>query len=186
MKILTRKCSTSFFLVLLFIQGFGRSSAQEFLPAPPPDKTLVYRLDEQHKLAPLPFEQGHTPLNTTATAKSTKISYIEFAGEHGPTTLNSNPRLFLFTTQKPGTHLPFLVWLTPRKKARRVTAIAQQGMSGFAISSDEILKPLIRVLAKTGDEVFMEFRPRGSLVPGEYAIIGDDLTRVATFRVTIE
>jgi len=29
----------------------------------------------------------------------------------------------------------------------------------------------------------MELRPRVSLMPGEYAIIGNDLTRVATFRV---
>jgi hypothetical protein len=39
------------------------------------------------------------------------------------------------------------------------------------------------VLAKDGDQVFMEFRPRTSLMPGEYAIIGDDLARIATFRV---
>ena len=72
------------------------------------------------------------------------------------------------------------------KGRRRVTAVAQHGLSGFGISSDEILKPLIRVLVKTGDEVFMEVRPRASLVPGEYAIIGDDLTRVVTFRVAID
>jgi hypothetical protein len=30
----------------------------------------------------------------------------------------------------------------------------------------------------------MEVRPRVSLIPGEYAIIGDDLARIATFRVT--
>ena len=47
------------------------------------------------------------------------------------------------------------------------------------------MKPSIRVLAKDGDQVFMEFRPRTSLMPGEYAIIGDDLTRIATFRVLV-
>jgi hypothetical protein len=59
-------------------------------------------------------------------------------------------------------------------------------MTGFAIASEEIVKPTIRVLAKFGDEVFLELRPRVSLVPGEYAIIGDDLARVATFRVANE
>ena len=58
------------------------------------------------------------------------------------------------------------------------------GMRGFAIASEEIIKPMVRVLARDGDMVFMEVRPRTSLVPGEYAIIGDDVTRVATFRVT--
>ena len=65
-----------------------------------------------------------------------------------------------------------------------MTVIAQRGMSGYAVSSEEIVKPAIRVLAKEGDEVFMEVRPRVSLMPGEYAIIGDDLARIATFRVT--
>ncbi|HVS21157.1 MAG TPA: hypothetical protein VHD88_04875, partial [Pyrinomonadaceae bacterium] len=68
--------------------------------------------------------------------------------------------------------------------ARRVTAIAQRGLSGFAISSEEIVKPSVRVLTRVeGDQVFLELRPRASLAPGEYAIIGDDLTRIATFRV---
>ena len=64
-----------------------------------------------------------------------------------------------------------------------MTAIAQKGMSGYAISSDEIIKPTVRGLVKEGDLVFMEVRPRVSLMPGEYAIIGDDLARIATFRV---
>jgi hypothetical protein len=64
-----------------------------------------------------------------------------------------------------------------------VTAIAERGVAGFAIPSAEIVRPIPRGLAKNGDEVFMELRPRVSLMPGEYAIIGNDLTRVATFRV---
>ena len=160
------------------------SAAQEFLPSPPADRTLVYTLEDQNKLVPLPFEQGLTPLQTGAVAKSTKISYIELKGEHAATILNTiSPRWFLFTYQRPGVHPPFLVWLTPHKGARRVTAIAQRGLSGFAISSEEIVKPTVRGLVKDGDLVFMEVRPRTSLIPGEYAIIGDDLARIATFRV---
>jgi hypothetical protein len=160
--------------------------AQEFLPAPPADKTLIYTLDERNNLVPLPFETARTPLKTHTVAKSTKTSYIELKGEHATVTLASIPRLFLFTSQRQGTHPPFLVWLTSRRDARRATAIAQSGMAGFAISSDEIVKPSIRVLASFGDEVFLELRPRTSLVPGEYAIIGEDLTRIATFRVVTD
>jgi len=161
-------------------------SAQEFLPAPPPDRSLIYTLDDQNKLLPLPFEQGQTPLRPEKIAKSTKISYIEFKGEHAATIFKTpTPRVFLFTYQRPGVHPPFLVWLTPHKGARRVTAIAQQGMNGFAISSEEIIKPSIRGLVKDGDLVFMEVRPRTSLMPGEYAIIGDDLAHIATFRVIV-
>jgi hypothetical protein len=162
------------------------ANAQEFLPAAPPDRSLIYTLDEQNNLLPLPFEQGQTPLKPDAIAKNTKVSYIELKGEHAVTVFKSaQPRVFLFTWQRPDAHPPFLVWLTPHKGARRVTAIAQRGLNGFAISSDEIIKPTIRVLAREGDQVFMEVRPRVSLMPGEYAIIGDDLARIVTFRVVL-
>ena len=158
--------------------------SQEFLPSPPPDRALIYTLDEQNKLVSLPFEQGQTPLHPEQVAKSTRVSYIELKGEHAATIFRTaTPRVFLFTYQRPGAHLPFLVGLTPHKGARRVTAIAQRGLSGYAISSEEIIKPTIRGLVKDGDLVFMEVRPRVSLMPGEYAIIGDDLARIATFRV---
>jgi len=169
------------FLMLCLMLGVA---AQEFLPSPPSDRSLVYILDNENKLVPLAFETGQTPLRPERVAKSTKVSYVELKGEHAATIIRTAlPRWFLFTYERPGAHPPFLVWLTPRHGVRRVTAIAQRGASGFAISSEEIVKPSIRVLAKDGDQVFMELRPRVSLMPGEYAIIGDDLTRIATFRV---
>ena len=78
-----------------------------------------------------------------------------------------------------------LAWFAAQGSKARflVTAITQAGLAGLAISSDEIVKPTIRVIATVGDKAFMELRPRTSLVPGEYAIIGDDLARIATFRV---
>ena len=161
------------------------SSTQEFLPSPPTDRTPVYVLGRENKLVPLPFEPGLTPLRSDAVAKETKTSYIEIKGEHAATILSDMPRWFLFTSQRAGTHPPFLVRLTPHKGARRVTVVAQKGLSGFAVSSEEIVKPSVRVLTRLeGDDIFMEGRPRASLAPGEYAIIGNDLTRIATFRVT--
>ncbi|HSP62513.1 MAG TPA: hypothetical protein VLQ90_05980 [Pyrinomonadaceae bacterium] len=158
--------------------------AQEFLPSPPVDRALIYILDDQEKLVSLRFEQGQTPLHSGEVAKATKVSFIELKGEHSVTTLTAAPRLFLFTSSRQGTHPPFLVWLSPHRGARRVTAIAQKGMQGFAIDSGAIIKPSIRVLARVdGDQVFVELRPRSSLIAGEYAIIGDDLTRIATFRI---
>ena len=155
----------------------------EFLPAPPADHSLIYALDQQNKLTALPFETATTPLRPDQVAKSTSTSYIELRGEHATTVLAPAQRIFLFTVDRGGAHPPLLVWLTPHHGARRVTAIAQRGIAGFAISSAEIVRPIPRGLAKFGDEVFMELRPRVSLMPGEYAIIGNDLTRVATFRV---
>jgi len=175
--------------VLGSISIVTRTRAQEFLPSPPADRGLIYTIDDQNKLVPLPFESGRTPLRPETTAKSTTVSYIELKAEHAVTVLRtSTPRIFLFTIQRPGagTHPPFLVWLTPHKGARRVTAIAQRGLTGFAISSEEIIKLTVRGLAQDRDLVFMEVRPRTSLMPGEYAIIGEDLARIATFRVAAE
>jgi len=160
------------------------SAQQEFLPSPPADHSQVYVLDQQDKLTALPFETATTPLRPEQVAKSTTTSYLQLNGEHSATVLEPAQRIFLFTVDLGGAHPPLLVWLAPHHGARRVTAITQRGMAGFAISSSEIVRPIPRGLAKNGDEVFMELRPRVSLMPGEYAIIGNDLTRVATFRVT--
>ena len=173
--------------VLGSISIITRTGAQEFLPSPPADRGLIYTIDDQNKLVPLPFESGRTPLQPETTAKSTTVSYIELKAEHAVTVLRtSTPRIFLFTIQRPGagTHPPFLVWLTPHRGTRRVTAVAQKGMQGFAVDSEAIIKPSIRVLARLdGDQVFVELRPRSSLIAGEYAIIGDDTKRIATFRI---
>ena len=183
-----RTATKTLFAPLLFIiaSSLWNARAQEFLPSPPSDKSLIYILDAQNNLVPLPFEAGHTPLKIMETAKSSKTSYLEIKGEKAATTLPAVTRIFLFTNERQGTHPPFIVWMESRRGTRRATAVTQAGMAGFAIDSAEIVKPTVRVLTKTGDEVFMELRPRTSLVPGEYAIIGNDLTRIATFRVATE
>ena len=177
-----------FLASLALIRFAGISRAQEFLPTPPDDQALVYVLDDQNKLVPLSFEKGKTPLHPAQIASETKVSYIELSGEHSPTILKTSlPRWFLFTNQGPGRHPPFFVRLTAHHGARRVTAIAQRGLGGFAISSDEIIKPFLRVLRiLSANQVFMELRPRVSLIPGEYAIIGEDLDRIATFRIVAD
>jgi hypothetical protein len=171
---------------LLALIGLSHASLfaqKEFLPAPPADHSLMYAIDQQDNLIALPFETATTPLRPEQVAKSTATSYLELKGEHAATVLPANTRVFVFTIEHGGAHPPMLVWLTPRRGNRRVTAIAERGRSGFAIDDAEIVRPIPRGLAKNGDEVFMELRPRASLMPGEYAIIGNDLTRVATFRV---
>ena len=66
---------------------------------------------------------------------------------------------------------------------RRVTAMAQRGQRGFAIDSEQIIMPHYRVLASDGGMLYMEFRARQPLPAGEYAFIGADLQRIATFRI---
>ena len=156
---------------------------QQDIPAPPADHSLIYVLNQQQQLTALPFETAISPLRMDQVAKSSTTSYIELKGEHATTVVSANASIFLFTIEHGGAHPPLIVWLTPHHGSRRVTAIAERGRTGLAISDSEIVRPIPRGLAKNGDEVFMELRPRISLMPGEYAIIGNDLTRIATFRV---
>ena len=157
--------------------------AAQNLPQPPADHSLIYALDEKHNTIALPFETATTPLKVEQVAKSTNSSYVELKGDHAATVLPANTLIFVFAIDRGGAHPPLIVWLTPHRGSRRATAIAERGRPGFGIEASQIVRPIPRGLSKNGDEVFMELRPRTSLMPGEYAIIGNDLSRVATFRV---
>lgn len=158
--------------------------AQESIPPPPADRTLIYLADERGALTALPFEAGTMPIKTDEAAKSDKISYVELKGASAATLVkNDEPRLYVFVPDQKDAHPPFLVRLTNKRGARRVTAITQRGLRGYAIASEEIVKPRYRVLGRDGGMVYMEIRPREALLPGEYAIVGTDLERISTFRV---
>jgi hypothetical protein len=162
------------------------SFAQQAFPSPPSDRALVYLADEKNALTPLPFEAGSMPIKTDEAAKSDKVSYVELKGASAATLVQTDaPRLYVFVPDQQGAHPPFLVRLTNRKGVRRVTAITQKGLRGFAIPSEEIVKPHYRVLGREDGMVYMEIRPREPLLPGEYAIVGTDLQRIATFRFAL-
>lgn len=164
--------------------GDEKARGQEAFPAPPADRTLVYFADEANRLTPLPFETGVTPLNVEEVAGSDKRSYVEIKGERAATLItNDAPRFYLFVPDEKNVHTPFLVRLLNKGQARRVTAMRQRGQRGFAIDSEEIIMPHYRVLASDGGMLYMEFRARQPLPPGEYAFIGTDLRRIATFRI---
>ncbi|HEX8708439.1 MAG TPA: hypothetical protein VF723_09375 [Pyrinomonadaceae bacterium] len=157
---------------------------QESFPARPADQTLVYIADEKNTLAALPFETGTTPLRVEEAARSDRRSYVELKGEHAATVFPGDaPRFYLFVPDEANAHPPFLVRLTRRRGARRVTAMAQRGLRGFAVASEEIVMPHYRVLGREGGMAYMEIRAREPLLPGEYAIIGTNLQRIATFRI---
>lgn len=161
------------------------SALQQSFPPPPADRTLVYIEDATKGLAPLPFEAGVMPINTAEVAKSDRVSHIELKGASSATTINTiAPRLYVYVPETAGEHPPFLVRLTERRGARRVRAMTQKGLRGYAIASEDIIKPHYRVLGRAeGGLVYMEIRPRVPLEEGEYAIVGTDLQRIATFRV---
>jgi hypothetical protein len=162
----------------------GLTAPQQTFPAPPADRALVYLASAGGALEALPFEAGATPLKAEMVAANDKRSYIELKGAEAAKVISETlPRIYLFVADAAGGHPPFLVRLTEKGKARRVTAMAQKGLKGYAIDSEEIVKPHYRVLLREGGMLYMEITPRESLLPGEYAIIGTDLQRVATFRV---
>ncbi|MBA2340900.1 MAG: hypothetical protein H0V88_10920 [Pyrinomonadaceae bacterium] len=160
------------------------AASQEAFPAPPADRTLIYIADDKGALVPLPFEQGTTPLRADTEARSNRRSFVELKGARAATIISNNsPRFYLFVPDVTNPHPPYLVRLTETRGARRVTALAQKGLRGFAIASEEIVYPRYRVLKREGGMLFMEIRARDLLTDGEYAFIGSDLLRTATFRV---
>jgi len=173
-----------FLLVFGVMSGFGRLNGQDVAPKIPSDQTQVYIADIQGQLSQLPFETGHTPLKPLEVARDDKTSYVEVPGETSKTIVStSEPRIYIFVSDQPNTHPAFLVQFIRKKGARRVPALTERGRSGYAIASEQIVKPHYRVLGKQNGMLFMEIRPRVPLGAGEYAIMGSDLSRVATFSI---
>ncbi len=171
-------------MMLIGVMSNQVALAQQTNPAPPVDRTLIYYADQNNSLAPFSFETGATPLGRDAVAKSNRVSYVELKGEHAATMIpNADPRFYLFVPDTPNVHPPFLVRLAVKRGVRRAVATTERGQRGYAIESAQIVKPLYRVFARENGMFFMEVRPRSSLAPGEYAFIGADLARIATFHV---
>ena len=162
----------------------GVAAQTSSYPQPPSDRTLIYVADEKNALAALPFETATTPLRVAEVARNNKMSYLELQGLTSATTLRTmTPRFYLFIKDQQGVRPAFIVRLTNKKKTRRAGATAQKGLSGFGVPAEEIIKPRLLVLGREDGMLFMEVRPREPLLPGEYAFVGADLSRVATFSI---
>ncbi len=166
------------------VEGIETFVQQASMPLPT-DRTSIYFVDKLGALAPLSFEAGATPLDPNKLAKSNRLGYVEIKGEHALTGLAEKDALFyLFVPDTPNVHPPFLVKLTTTKRGvRRAVVTTERGQRGFAYESGQIVKLLYTVQAHDGGMYFMEVRGRTPLTPGEYAFIGADLARLATFRI---
>ena len=172
------------FIVGILVAGSAAPRIQDSYPPAPRDHNRVYVANATNALEQLPFETGTTPIRMGRVAANDRTSYIELQGLSAEKAIdNVLPRFYLFVEDRANVHPPFIVRMTQKKGMRRVTAMAQKGLEGFAIYSEEIVKPHYRVLSKLEGVLYMEIRPRESLAPGEYAIIGTDLQRIATFRI---
>ena len=187
--------------VLLLIWGWPswpsqvRSSTpiQQSFPDPPNDVTRIYYLGTDHKLQPLPFEPGITSLNVFAPATEDKVTQVRVKGTSAETVFtNDDLRFYAFVADRMEPPPHQLVRLTPTKSNRQLKISVVKGRDGYApFDSDTIglqhrLLERLRVSAGPNRILFvnyMELRPKTVLSPGEYAIIGDSLADMATFRV---
>lgn len=180
--------------VILCLQILGvESRSQQSFPDPPNDLTRVYYLGGDNKLQPLPFETGELSLNVFAPAPEDKITQVRVKGTTAEAVLaNDNLRFYVFVADRMDPPPHQLVRLTGRKSNRELRISVVKGRKGYApFDGDTIrlgrrLLERLRVKAGPSRMIFvnyMEIRPIGLLPPGEYAIIGDSLSDMATFRI---
>ena len=166
--------------------------AQEPFPESP-DLTRVYYQTAQNKLSPLPFEVGVTQIDGFAVARRSRTSYVTLGGSQAATVLRGDdPHFYVFVADKmdPPPHL--LLQLESQNQRRRFTVVSERGQVGFSPLASENIRLDYRILERLqvspsrGVFLFinyLELRPRQRLKSGEYAIIGNSLKDIATFRV---
>lgn len=181
--------------ILPALAGIGSSAeiSQQGFPDPPNDLTRVYYLTTEHALLPLPFEPGIAPLNVFVPAKKDQVVQLHVKGPAARTVLTDRrPAFYVFVADRMDPPPHQLVRLAPSKFERQLSISVIRGRKGYApFGKDNVvlerrLLARLRVAAGPNRVLFvnyMEVRPRTSLDPGEYAIIGDSLADLATFQI---
>jgi hypothetical protein len=185
------------FCAVLFASAISSKSANilpdKSHPAPPGDLTRVYYLSGEDKLLPLPFEPGITSLNVFVPAEKDRITHVDLKSPTAETVLpNNEPRFYVFVADRwdPPPHQ--LVRLTGKKSGRQLTVSVLKGRKGYAPFASDNVRLEYRLLERLRVEAgkdrylfvnYLQIRPLTPLAPGEYAIIGDSLADMATFRV---
>lgn len=162
-------------------------------PDPPNDLTRVYYLSAESKLLPLPFEPGMTSLNVFVPAEKDRVTRVDLKNRTAETVLtNNDPRFYVFVADRMDPPPHQLVRLTSRNSARQLTISVLKGRKGYAPFASDNVRLEYRLLERLRVEAgknrylfvnYMRLRPLKPLAPGEYAIIGDSLADMATFRI---
>jgi len=179
--------------LLSFVSAFVAQVAQQTdFPEPPSDLTRVYYLDG-NSLVALPFEPGALPFDIFQPAVDNRITRVRVAGSKARTVLkNQNLRFFVFVGERMDPPPHQLVRLTSSKAERSLKISLIKGRKGYAPFAEDNVPLERRILRRMKVNAgmnrflfvnYLELRPRGPLRSGEYAIIGDSLADVATFRV---
>lgn len=160
---------------------------------PPNDFTKIYYATGDNKLLTLPFESGITSLNVFTPALEDKVTRVRVNGPKAETVLtNENLSFFVFVADRMDPPPHQLVRLTSSKSERSLKISLIKGRKGYAPFEEDNVRLERRILKRLRVEAganrflfinYMQLRPLVSLPPGEYAIIGDSLADIATFRI---
>jgi hypothetical protein len=180
-------------LAALLAFSFSATPAQNSFPDPPNDLTKIYYLADTAELIPLPFETGATNVNVFQPAIADKVTRVRVPGAKAATVLaNDGLRFFVFVADRmdPAPHQ--LVRLAAGKSDRSLKISVLRGRKGYAPFDEDNIRLQKRILKRLSVQAgpgriifvnYMELRPLQPLPPGEYAIIGDSLADIATFRI---
>jgi len=134
-----------------------------------------------------------TSLNVFVPAEKDRVTRVDLKSPTAETVLRgSDPRFYVFVADRwdPPPHQ--LVRLTRKKSLRQLTISVLKGRKGYAPFEIDNVRLEYRLLERLRVEAgknrylfvnYMQIRPVQPLVPGEYAIIGDSLADMATFRI---
>ncbi|HYX29944.1 MAG TPA: hypothetical protein VE863_15490 [Pyrinomonadaceae bacterium] len=185
--------TTTLTISSVLLAGIFLGYVQESFPDPPNDLTRIYYLNGHGDLLSLPFETGTVPVNVFQPAIEDKIVRVRLTGAKAETVLpNNSLRFFVFVADRLDPPPHQLVRLTPGKSDRSLKISLIRGRKGYAPFDDDNVRLQRRILKRLSVAVgptrsifvnYMELRPLVPLPPGEYAIIGDSLADIATFRV---
>lgn len=181
-------------VIALILPWLAPAGTQQSYPPPPNDATRIYYLHNQ-ELTPIPFEQGQVTGNLFVPAPEDKVAPVRLKGARAATVLNvQDLRFYVFVGDRMDPPPHQLVRLTPKGSSRELKISLVKGRRGYApfdvdtLPLERRLLERLRVTAGTSRIIFvnyMELRPKEKLSPGEYAIIGDSLADMATFRIEL-
>jgi len=167
--------------------------AKQSYPDPPGDATRIYYLSADNTLKPLPFEPGITPFNLFLPAEKDLVTRVNLESSKAATVVsNDNLRFYVFVADRMDPPPHQLVRLTTKKSSRQLNISLVKGRKGYAPFERDNVRLEHRLLERLRLESgknrylfvnYMELRPLTPLAPGEYAIIGDSLADMATFRI---
>lgn len=171
----------------------GQGPAQKDFPDPPGDATRVYYLGTENKLLMFPFEQAANSIDVHRPAKADKVVRLQITGRTAATTLaQDNLKFYVFVADRMDPPPHQLVRLASKQSRRELAISLIKGRKGYGpfendhIGLERRLIDRLEVQTSRNRIMFvnyMQMRPVKPLEPGEYAIIGDSLADMATFRI---